>query len=428
MYFIPVYILVIWCTIIIHYLLGIAIEKASGQKKKLFLIVSIIANLSILGFFKYYNFLNENLGVILHGAGYKDLFPFLKIALPIGLSFHTFQAMSYTIDIYHGQQKAEKHFGIYALYIMFFPQLVAGPIERAGNMIHQFYEEHFFNSKHVIYGIQQMLWGLFKKVVVADTIAIYVNSVYNNSEHNHGLTLIFATYAFAFQIYCDFSGYSDIAVGAARVLGFELTQNFDLPYFSKSITEFWRRWHISLSTWLRDYLYIPLGGNRIGNIKMYRNILITMLLGGLWHGASWTFIIWGLLNGVYLCIDKLCSSIGIRIPGKLLKVFITFNLICFSWIFFRADTFHQATAIVRSIFTTTGFFNLRIQDAEIFVSMLVKIFLLLMVEYFLLRKHTLDFSEIKDSTIWSVSFSTCVVLLIVIFGVKEGSQFIYFQF
>ncbi|HTA82039.1 MAG TPA: MBOAT family O-acyltransferase [Bacteroidia bacterium] len=428
MFLIPVYIFIIWATIIIDYFMGICIEKG-GSKKKLYLLLSIVANLSILAFFKYYNFLNENLGVILHGVGYRNLLPYLNIALPIGLSFHTFQAMSYTIDIYRGQQKAERHFGIYALYIMFFPQLVAGPIERAHNMLHQFYEKHYFNAERTISGLQLILWGLYKKVVVADTIAIYVNSIYDNPSSNNGLTLVIATYAFAFQIYCDFSGYSDIAVGSARILGFELTQNFRLPYFSKSVSEFWRRWHISFSTWLRDYLYIPLGGNRSGKIKMLRNILITMLLGGLWHGASWNFILWGALNGAYLCIEKMLSYFGVKaLPWKLLKVFITFNLICFSWIFFRADTFHNASLIVRNIFSVHEFFNVRIQDVEIFVSMLVKIILLLAIEFFLLRKHSLDFSEKKHPWIWSLSFNTFLIILIVVFGVKEGTQFIYFQF
>lgn len=393
------------------------------------LLLSIVTNLSILCFFKYYNFLNENLGVLLHGAGYSDFLPYLKIALPIGLSFHTFQAMSYTIDIYRGRQRAERHFGIYALYIMFFPQLVAGPIERAGEMIHQFYEKHSFDFNRVVYGLQLILWGLFKKVVVADALAIYVNSVYNNYGHNKGLSLIAATYAFAFQIYCDFSGYTDIAIGTARVLGFELVQNFNLPYFSKSITEFWHRWHISFSTWLRDYLYIPLGGNRKGKIKMQRNLMITMLLGGLWHGASWNFVIWGFLNGLYLGVEKLFRSVGVKnIPGKPFKVFLVFNLVSFSWIFFRADTFHQATSIIRGIFTSAGFFNTRVQDAGVFLSMSVKVLLLLLVEFFLLRKRTLDFSQNKRSWLWSLSFNACLILLIVLFGVKEGTQFIYFQF
>jgi len=429
MYFIPVYILVLFTTIIIDYFLGISIEQAVKPKRKTFLILSIVSNLSILAFFKYFNFLNENLGLLFHGHSYAGLLPYLNIALPIGLSFHTFQAISYTTDVYRGEQKAERHFGIYALYIMFFPQLVAGPIERAHNMLHQFREKHEFDSNRVAHGLQLIFWGLYKKVVVADTIAIYVNSIYNNYTHNKGLTLIVATYAFAFQIYCDFSGYSDIAVGTAKVLGFDLTQNFNLPYFSKSITEFWRRWHISFSTWLRDYLYIPLGGNRSGKIKMHRNLMITMLLGGLWHGASWSFVIWGFLNGIYLSIEKALSSLGFKnVLAKPVKVFITFNLICFAWIFFRAETFHQSVTIIRNIFTYDGFFNIRMQDTEIFVSMLLKLSLLLLVEFFLLRKHTLNFSNTKRPLIYSLAFNACLILLIVLFGIKQGTQFIYFQF
>jgi len=429
MYFIPVYILVLFTTIIIDYFLGISIDQAIKPQRKVFLILSIVSNLSILAFFKYFNFLNENLGLLFHGSGYSGLLPYLNIALPIGLSFHTFQAISYTTDIYRGEQKAERHFGIYALYIMFFPQLVAGPIERAHHMLHQFREKHEFDSTRIVYGLQLIFWGLYKKVVVADTIAIYVNSIYNNYTHNKGLTLIVATYAFAFQIYCDFSGYSDIAVGTSKVLGFDLTQNFNLPYFSKSITEFWRRWHISFSTWLRDYLYIPLGGNRSGKIKMHRNLMITMLLGGLWHGASWNFVIWGFLNGIYLSIEKVLASLGLKnVLAKPLKVFITFNLICFAWIFFRAETFHQAITIIRNIFTYVGFFNIRMQDTEIFVSMLLKVFLLLLVEFFLLRKYTLNFQNTKRPLVYSLAFNAGLILLIVLFGIKQGTQFIYFQF
>jgi D-alanyl-lipoteichoic acid acyltransferase DltB (MBOAT superfamily) len=264
-------------------------------------------------------------------------------------------------------------------------------------------------------------------------LAIYVNSIYNHHEANTGFTLLVATYAFAFQIYCDFSGYSDIALGTAQVMGFKLMENFNLPYFSKSITEFWRRWHISLSSWLRDYLYISLGGNRKGLFKTYRNLMLTMLLGGLWHGASWNFVIWGFLNGAYLSVEK---WLGLEAKGgaayslihKVIRIFITFNLICLTWVFFRASSFTQAVYIVTHIFSPTRFWNLRIQDTGIFSSMMLGVVLLLLFEYFYLRKHSIAQITPKDSWYRSIAFSVVLVLLIVGFGVSGNDQFIYFQF
>ncbi|RZK15032.1 MAG: MBOAT family protein, partial [Flavobacterium sp.] len=261
MFFKAVYILILFFTIIIDYFAGIYIEQAGKMiDKKRLLLVSIIANVLVLAIFKYFNFLNDNVTGILSWAGYRNPIPALSILLPIGLSFHTFQAMSYTIEVYRGNQKAERKFGIYALYVMFFPQLVAGPIERPQNMLPQFYERHIFNPVDVAEGLKRILIGLFKKVVVADRLAIYVNSVYGNYEQHGSLSLITATIFFSIQIYCDFSGYSGIAIGTARVLGFRLMENFNRPYFAKSISEFWSKWHISLSTWFKDYVYIPLGG------------------------------------------------------------------------------------------------------------------------------------------------------------------------
>jgi len=426
--FIPGYLLILIVTIFIDYFAGILIEESTDKRRKLFLTVSIISNLLLLGFFKYYNFFIDNLNFISQSL-FNHQLQHLNIILPIGLSFHTFQAMSYVIEVYRGKQKAERNFGIYSLYILFFPQLVAGPIERPQNMLHQFYEKKSFDTHRLITGLQQIGWGLFKKVVVADQLNIYINSIYDRWEVNSGVTLIFATYCFAFQIYCDFSGYSDIAQGSAHILGFKLMDNFHLPYFSKSITEFWRRWHISLSTWLKDYLYISLGGNRSGKWNTYRNLLITMLLGGLWHGASWNFVIWGLLNGIYLSIEKMT---GIKNHsqryGKLLNVFFTFNLISLTWIFFRASSFHQAWGILKNILDVNDFWVLRIQDTGIFAGMIFGLVVLLLVEYLLLRKEGAQqyFSErpILQSCFWIAGLIT----LIVLFGVSEGDQFIYFQF
>jgi alginate O-acetyltransferase complex protein AlgI len=357
MAFIPVYILILAITIAIDYSAGIWIEKTGGNKRKIFLVISIVSTCLVLFIFKYYNFFNANFGTIAKFFHWNYPVGILKIILPIGLSFHTFQSLSYVIEVYRGNQKAEKHFGIYALYVMFYPQLVAGPIERPQNLLHQFYEEHHFEYRRVTDGLKLMAWGMFKKVVVADRLAVFVNQVYNNPADYTGLQLITATIFFAFQIYCDFSGYSDIAIGSAQVMGFKLMDNFKRPYFSKSISEFWKRWHISLSSWFKDYLYIPLGGNRVSTWRIFANIFVTFLISGFWHGANWTFVIWGALNGVYLIggiatqniRGKLVNIIGLnKLPRlhKYVQVSITFALICFSWIFFRANSVGDAFYIV----------------------------------------------------------------------------------
>ncbi len=349
MAFIPVYILILGFTIVIDYFAGILLEDTEGKKRKYWLIASLVANIGVLAIFKYYNFLNNNLSEALNAFGYHNSVPNLSILLPIGLSFHTFQAMSYTIEVYRGKQKAERNFGIYSLYVMFYPQLVAGPIERPQNLIHQFYEKHYFEYERVVEGLKLMLWGFFMKLVIADRLAIYVNAVYNNADQHSGKTLALATVFFAFQIYCDFAGYSSIAIGAAKVMGFKLMTNFNRPYFSRSISEFWKRWHISLSTWFKDYLYISLGGNRVSVPRWYFNLFIVFAISGLWHGANWTYIIWGAINGFYLVFaivtdksrKRLSSLVYLDRMPKIhhaLQILVTFVLACFAWIFFRANT------------------------------------------------------------------------------------------
>lgn len=429
--FVPIYILILFFTILIDYIAGIYIEDAQGAKRKLFLTISLVSNLGVLAFFKYYNFFIENVNALIQTMGLQvHEVPYLNILLPIGLSFHTFQAMSYVIEVYRGNQKAERHLGLYSLYVLFYPQLVAGPIERPQNVLHQFREEKKFDSTEAVSGLQQMIWGLFKKVVVADQLAIYVNSIYNNWEVNNGFTLLFATYCFAFQIYCDFSGYSDIALGAARVMGYRLMTNFSLPYFSKSVTEFWRRWHMSLSSWLKDYLYISLGGNRLGKWKTYRNLILTMVLGGLWHGASWNFVIWGFLNGIYLSTEKLLGTFKVQTTSFLLRlgqVFVTFHLICLTWVFFRANSFKQAIGILTNMVEPIRFWNLRIQDTGIFAGMTFAFAILIFVEFFLIRKRGEAIFNMR-SMAWSVTWLVGFALLIILFGVSDGDQFIYFQF
>jgi D-alanyl-lipoteichoic acid acyltransferase DltB (MBOAT superfamily) len=357
MFFIPIYILILFVTITIDYFAGIYIEKSRGRGRVFFLSLSVISLCAFLFSFKYFNFFNANFAAMAHFLDLHYPIPALKIILPIGLSFHTFQSLSYVIEVYRGNQKAERNFGIYALYVMFYPQLVAGPIERPQHLLHQFYERHRFEPRRVVDGVKLMLWGMFKKVVIADRLAVFVNQVYDQPHDYAGLWLILATVFFAFQIYCDFSGYSDIAIGAAQVMGFRLMQNFNRPYFAKSIAEFWKRWHISLSTWFRDYLYLPLGGNRVSVARWYLNLFITFLVSGLWHGANWTYVVWGALNGAYLISGIMYGRlVGHRIPKYLWlrnlgKVLGTFALTCFAWIFFRARNLDDAIYIVGHLFS-----------------------------------------------------------------------------
>lgn len=437
MAFVPIYILILAFTIVVDYFAGIFIEKSHGKRRKLYLVCSVIANVGVLCVFKYYNFININLSFLLQGFGLSNPIPYVSILLPIGLSFHTFQAMSYTIEVYRGSQKAERNFGIYSLYVMFYPQLVAGPIERPQNLLHQFREKYDFEYERVADGLKLMLWGLFKKLVIADRLALYVNAVYNNSDHHSGISLFVATIFFAFQIYCDFSGYSDIAIGAARVMGFKLMTNFDRPYFSKNIAEFWKRWHISLSTWFKDYLYIPLGGNRVSVPRWYFNLFIVFLISGLWHGANWTYIIWGALNGFYLVFgsitqkyrDKFTNLIRLnKIPlvNNLLQILITFSLTCFAWIFFRATSLPQALDIVKKIVSFKG--SLYNENASVLLFSVLGIVFLLMVEFKREYFNNLFSLSYNNNRLVRNLYYSFLIAVIILAGVFDGGEFIYFQF
>ncbi len=439
MAFVPVYILILGFTIVIDYFAGILIENHQGKKRRLYLVMSLVANIGVLAVFKYYNFLNENLTALLGSFTIKNPVPFLKILLPIGLSFHTFQAMSYTIEVYRGNQPAERDFGIYSLYVMFYPQLVAGPIERPQNLLHQFREKYDFDYPRVVAGLQLMLWGFFKKLVVADRLEIYVNAVYNNPQQHSGITLILATVFFAFQIYCDFSGYSDIAIGTAKVMGFDLMINFRRPYFSTSIAEFWKRWHISLSTWFKDYLYISLGGNRVSIPRWYFNLFIVFLISGLWHGANWTYIIWGALNGFYLVFaivsqnlrNKFNKATGLASLPKLnyfIQVTITFVLTCFAWIFFRSNNVGDSFLIIKRMFTEHGPLFYDKADPSSFIISFLALFMLLAIEckkeYY---KGDFSFFGNNKWLVRNLSYAALIVIILLI-GVFDGGQFIYFQF
>jgi D-alanyl-lipoteichoic acid acyltransferase DltB (MBOAT superfamily) len=447
MAFVPVYILILGFTIVIDYFAGIWIENAEGRKGKSLLILSLVSNIAVLAIFKYYNFLNGNLSYVLNGFGYQNHIPELSILLPIGLSFHTFQAMSYTIEVYRGAQKAERHFGIYALYVMFYPQLVAGPIERPQNLLHQFYGKHEFKYKRVVSGLQLMMWGLFKKVVIADRLAIVVDQVFKNPQNFSGPELLIATIFFTFQIYCDFSGYSDMAIGAARVMGFDLMKNFKTPYFSRSINEFWTRWHISLSTWFKDYLYIPLGGNRVPVPRWYFNLLAVFLVSGLWHGANWTFILWGALHGFYLVFGLMTIKIRERIwqflniPNafkKLLKTFTTFALVAYAWIFFRAQTVADALYISQNLFDGTGEFFLKMLSGELpplaidfqtsdWALAFGAIIFMEIVHFVQRRRSIPQLLKSKPLAVrWAVYYAA--ILVIFFFGKFASREFIYFQF
>jgi D-alanyl-lipoteichoic acid acyltransferase DltB (MBOAT superfamily) len=453
MAFIPAYLLILVFTIIVDYFAGLLIENSRGRRRKLALIASLIANVGVLAVFKYYNFFNGTFG---------EPLPILNIILPIGLSFHTFQAMSYTIEVYRGHEKAERHFGIYALYVMFYPQLVAGPIERPQNLLHQFHEHKYWDTARVFDGFKLMLWGFFLKIVIADRLALYVNPVYNEPELYHGLPVLLATYFFAFQIYCDFAGYSLIAIGAAQVMGFDLMENFRRPYFSKSIGEFWRRWHISLSTWFRDYLYIPLGGNRVPVPRWYFNLFFVFLVSGLWHGANWTFVVWGGLHGLYLVVGAMTSrrregvwarvsdaydlwqssargvaARGLALAGpragtirKLVQVLITFHLVVFAWVFFRAASFEDAFTVLRNAFDFGGR-----PGGEVLVGLtayelgLAVASILFMEAVHLLERKGDMRSFLSRKPAWvRYPVYAGLVLAILLFGEFGAQEFIYFQF
>ncbi len=437
MVFVPIYILILGLTIIVDYFAGIYIERAQGRQRRRYLIMSLIANIGVLGVFKYHNFINENFSFLLNGIGSTNPIPYLSILLPIGLSFHTFQAMSYTIEVYRGNQKAERHFGIYALYVMFYPQLVAGPIERPQNLLHQFREKHLPQYENISEGLKLMIWGLFKKLVIADRLSLYVNAAYNNVENHNGLTLLLATLFFSIQIYCDFSGYSDIAIGAARVMGFKLMTNFNRPYFSKNISEFWKRWHISLSTWFKDYLYISLGGNKVSVPRWYFNLFFVFLVSGLWHGANWTFIIWGALNGFYLVFAlitqktraRFSSLTGLEKSPKasiFIQVVTTYLLASFAWIFFRANNIDDAFVIIKKIFSPGG--AIYVEHVSMMVYSVLGIVFLFLVEY--KKEYHNNLFTISNNKNWLIPnlYYCFLIIMILLTGVFDGGQFIYFQF
>lgn len=434
MFFKPEYILILAFTIVIDYFAGILLENEQDKKrKKLYLIASLVANIGVLAIFKYYNFINDNITGIAGAMGYSNPIPYLEILLPIGLSFHTFQAMSYTIEVYRGHQKAERHFGIYSLYVMFYPQLVAGPIERPQNILHQFHEKKYFSYDNAVEGLNLIAYGLFMKIVIADRLAVYVNRVYGDINNASSMSAIIAACFFSFQIYCDFAGYSNIARGTAKFMGYDLMVNFNRPYLAQSIPEFWSRWHISLSTWFRDYLYIPLGGNRVSRSRWYFNLFIVFMISGLWHGASWTFIVWGSLHGLFMIIsnltkdsrNRLAEQVGLnKVPfiHRTINQLIVFVLVTFAWIFFRAENFIQARAIISKIFNFDFSFNLIQMTAGTGPLNMLLSFMLIGLLFFTYKLP----ASLKMKN--NLAFLLATSFVIIILGKDVSAEFIYFQF
>lgn len=449
------YALLIAVSTVITWLSGIVLGKLTTKKAKYVTIaVSFVSNLSILFFFKYFDFVLENINVILAYANIELLNNPFDVLLPVGISFYTFQALSYTVDVYRGDVKPEKNLLRYALFVSFFPQLVAGPIERSKNLLTQLQEIHtikVWNYDRMAQGFIMMVWGLFQKMVLADRLSVLVDTVFESTNALGSFELIIGAVAFAFQIYCDFGGYSTIAIGAAKVMGFELMENFNTPYFATGIQDFWRRWHISLSTWFRDYLYIPLGGSRCSKFRKYCNLMITFLVSGLWHGAAWSYVVWGGLHGVFQIVEDFSKPLRVKVTEKLEvdtasfsykfgQILVTFALTTFAWIFFRAETIGQAwTYIVRMftkwnpwIFFDNGILRLGLDETEL--NILVLSLVLLLLSDILKYVKNMSVAEFLLKQCWWFRFAVLIGLILSVFvfgkyGVEfDSARFIYFDF
>lgn len=455
----PKYALLIIFSTLVTYASGLLIGKEAENKnrikqKRIYVVGCIISNLAILGYFKYFNFAVSSACAVLSHVGITVIKSQIDILLPVGISFYTFQALSYTIDVYKGEIKAERNLIRYALFVSFFPQLVAGPIERSRNLLGQMQkisQLKLWDLNRVICGAYYMLWGYFMKMVIADRAAIFVDEIFDHYFLYGTMELILGAFWFAVQIYCDFGGYSMIAIGAAKVMGFDLMENFDAPYLSCSIKEFWRRWHISLSSWFKDYLYIPLGGNRKGTVRKYSNLLITFLVSGLWHGAAWSFVAWGGLHGLYQIVGELLMPLrkqlthafGIKVESfshKLLQIVSTFVLVDFAWIFFRADSLRIAIAYIKRLVTRWNpwvlfdgsIYQIALSRTEMKILVCAAILLLgadIIKHHY--KKNITDVIRMQDT--WFAMLSAVMILIsIVIWGVYgpayDAAQFIYFQF
>ena len=420
---------------LVDYFIGLALEKKKGKSiRKLFLVLSLCVNLGILGFFKYFNFFVDSWTEAWEGLGVNFNISSLNIILPVGISFYTFQTLSYTIDIYREKIKATKNLINFAAFVSFFPQLVAGPIERAAHLLPQFRRKKLFIPSQAKYGLNLILWGLFKKVVIADNCAIYADSIFNNYEDLNSATLLLGAFYFSFQIYADFSGYTDIAIGVAKLFGYDLMRNFNYPYFSRNIGEFWRRWHISLSTWFRDYVYIPLGGSRVGEWHRIRNILIVFLLSGFWHGANWTFLIWGGIHAALFIpllirktnrkyLDPVSSNSKFPTFGELLKISGTFSLVTLAWIFFRSESVSASVEYLKRIFMSLEFDIEYLPIERFSVELVLLLSIFIMFEWFHKKVEHPFYGKLK----W-LKIAVVVFMLLSLGVYSDYQEFIYFQF
>lgn len=420
----------------LDYYSSLKIDNAKNKEvKKTWLFISVFINVGFLGFFKYYNFFADNFITVLNSLGFKADIWTIKLILPVGISFYTFHGLSYVFDVYNQKSRPRKDFVDYALFVGFFPLLVAGPIERATHLLPQVEQKRTFKYSVAVDGLKQMLWGFFKKMVIADTCAELVNRIFNDSNHYSGSTLVVGIVLFAFQIYGDFSGYSDIAIGTARLFGFELLRNFAYPYFSRDIAEFWRRWHISLTSWFKDYLYIPLGGSKGNTFVKIRNTFIVFLVSGFWHGANWTFLCWGVLNAIYflplLLLGKNRNNVEIVAKGRILpafkdaiKIVITFCLSCFAWIFFRSSTITQAISYIKTIFSRSVLYKPEIVPARAFTL----IGILVLIDWIGREQlYPIKIIGIKWPRMLRWTFYVGIVFSILYFG-RHQQPFIYFKF
>lgn len=425
----PEQLIVILLTTTIGYFTAARMTVSSQQARRAYLYFGLIANLGLLFIFKYFNFFGNTLNSLLGALNLSYQLPHISVLLPVAISFYTFKVLSYTMDVYRGEWAAEKHLGKFALFVSFWPQLVSGPIERAGRLLPQLNHLQATDYQRLRQGLIRMGWGFFKKLVIADRLAIYVNTVYGKPSEQSGWAVVLATVFFAFQIYCDFSGYTDIAIGAARVFGVSSIENFKNPYFAISVSDFWRRWHISLSTWFRDYVYIPLGGNRVSSPRWIFNILVTFLISGLWHGASWTFVIWGGLHGVLLILERF-ARLNQAPKGWLAFVRrgITFGAVTFAWLFFRANSLEDALVLIRQLghpgtfrdaLAVTGWPNVLIG---------LVVIVALMLHERILGERAIEDVVLHQRLVVRWSYYTGLMFFTLWLGVFTSNQFIYAQF
>ena len=442
----PEYVVLLFASTLIDYVSAIQIARTQVKaRRKAFLALSLASNLGLLFGFKYLHFFNDSLRVLLNSFNiFYDVLVF-EALLPVGISFYTFQTLSYTLDVYRGKIEPERHLGLFSLYVSFFPQLAAGPIERADHLLPQFRLEHSFSASRASDGLRRMLWGMFKKVVIADRLAIYVNGVYGNAANHRGLPVILATYFMAIQIYCDFSGYTDMALGAAKAMGYDLTENFRRPYASSSVTEFWRRWHISLTAWFRDYVYIPLGGNRVPRWRWTLNIMTVFVASGLWHGANWTFVLWGGLHGLYYLVEEWSKGIRAKIAGVFhlterpavraaIGTFVAFHLVCFGWVFFRASSVSDAFLLVSNLTQIGASTDIHLPwkgavgNPDLETAVALGLVALLAVVQFAGRQKPQVLSAFKDRAWVRWAAYLLLALAILNLGISKEAGFIYFQF